>query len=66
MFSFHTFKDQRYWLLFFPFVVFLILFLFFTSNFLAENPLMIIVFLMIYMSLFWGSYHLWKYVGNQN
>lgn len=66
MFSFQTFKDQRYWLLFFPFVFFLILFLFFTSNYLAEKPLMIMLFLMIYTSLFWGSYHLWKYVGNQN
>lgn len=65
MFSFQTFKDKRYWILLFPFIIILLLFSFFASNYFAENPLMIVLFLFLYVTLFWGIYHLWKYVGDE-
>lgn len=65
MFSFQTFKDKRYWILLFPFIIILLLFSFFASNYFAENPLVMVLFLVLYVTLFWGTYHLWKYVGDK-
>ncbi|KZE37087.1 hypothetical protein AV656_10910 [Bhargavaea cecembensis] len=65
MFSFETFKDKRYWILLFPFLIILVGFSVFASNYFAENPLMIFLFLVLDASLFWGIYHLWKYVGDK-
>ena len=40
MFSFQTFKDKRYWILLFPFIIILVAFSVFASNYFIENPLM--------------------------
>lgn len=36
-----------------------------SSNFI-ENPLMAPILLLLNAFLFWGIYHLWKYVGDKN
>ena len=65
MFSFQTFKDKRYWILLFPFIIILVAFSVFASNYFIENPLMGPIFLLLNAILFWGIYHLWKYVGDK-
>ena len=65
MFSFQTFKDKRYWILLFPFIIILVGFSVFASNYFTENPLTLSIFLLLNATLFWGIYHLWKYVGDK-
>jgi len=65
MFSFNTFKDKRYWILLFPFIIILLGVSFFLTAFIADNPLIIIIVLILFAISFWGTYHLWKYVGDK-
>ncbi len=65
MFSFQTFKDKRYWILLFPFIIVLISGSVFGSNYFAENPFMVPILLVLNAILFWGIYHLWKYIGDK-
>ena len=65
MFSFQTFKDKRYWILLFPFIIILVCFSVFAPNYFIGKPLMVPLFLLLNATLFWGTYHLWKYVGDK-
>lgn len=65
LFSFQTFKDKRYWTLLIPFVIILIGVSACASNYFEETPLMAPIFLLLYAMLFWGIYHLWKYIGDK-
>ncbi|MCM3093158.1 MULTISPECIES: hypothetical protein [unclassified Cytobacillus] len=60
MFSFNTFKDLRYWILFFPYVLILIGFVVFSSGYPYAW-----LFVSLYAGVFWGHYHLWKYLDEK-
>lgn len=63
--SFNTFKDKRYWILLIPFISILVLFVFFTPNYILEKPYVSSLSFLIFPSLFWSTYHLWKYFGDK-
>ncbi|WP_080846334.1 hypothetical protein [Cytobacillus gottheilii] len=65
MFSFHTFKDKRYWILLVPYLLVIIGIIIFGSSYFVGRPLMAPVFLLVSATLFWGTYHLWKYIGDR-
>ena len=65
MFSFKTFKDKRYWILLLPFIIILVDFSIFASNYFIANTFIAPLFLFLYAALFWTTYHLWKYYGDK-
>ncbi|REB07073.1 permease [Sporosarcina sp. BI001-red] len=65
MWSFSTFKDKRYWILLIPASIFLILFAFFTPDYILERPFVAPITILASSVLFWSTYHLWKYFGDK-
>lgn len=65
MFSFKTFKDKRYWILLVPYLILLLGVAVFGSNYFSENGFMLPIFMILYGSLFWISYYLWKYLSGK-
>ncbi|ARF18656.1 hypothetical protein SporoP17a_15985 [Sporosarcina ureae] len=65
MFSFQTFKDKRYWILLPPFIVIFVGLSVFASNYFVENPIMVLILLLLNGILFWVTYHSWKYIGDK-
>ncbi|MDA6131593.1 hypothetical protein OSK38_30020, partial [Escherichia coli] len=61
------FKDKRYWILLVPFLIILVCFVVFasTSDFFLEHTSIFPLFTILYVSLFWITYHLWKYFGDE-
>ena len=49
----------------FPFIIILVCFSVFAPNYFIGKPLMVPLFLLLNATLFWGTYHLWKYVGDK-
>ena len=65
MWSFSTFKDKRYWILLIPASIILVLFAVFTPTYILEKPYVLPFSILIFLVLFWSTYHLWKYVGDK-
>lgn len=63
--SFNTFKDIRYWILLFPFIIILILYTYFTPSYILKKPYILALSLFIFPTLFWSTYHIWKYFRNK-
>lgn len=63
--SFNTFKDIRYWILLVPFLIILVLYIYFTPSDFFEKPYISSLSLLIFPTLFWCTYHLWKYIGDK-
>ena len=65
MWSFHTFKDKRYWILLIPSIIISVLFSVFAADYILETPSIALISIIIYIILFWSTYHLWKYFGDR-
>ena len=65
MWSFNTFKDKRYWILLIPAIITLVLFAVFTSDYILEKTYVVPFSMLIFIVLFWSTYHLWKYFGDK-
>ncbi|MFC5734425.1 hypothetical protein [Cytobacillus gottheilii] len=65
MFSFQTFKDKRYWILLLPFLIVYIVVAIFSSGYFTGKPILALLFPFLSVMLFWGTYHLWKYVATK-
>ena len=65
MWSFSTFKDKRYWILLIPSSIILVLFAVFTPEYILEKTYFLPFFVLIFLALFWSTYHLWKYFGDK-
>ena len=65
MWSFSTFKDIRYWILLIPTIIILIVFAFFTPDYILQKPFVTPLTLLAGTVLFWSTYHLWKYSGDK-
>ncbi len=65
MWSFSTFKDKRYWILLIPAIIILILFTFFTPDYILQKPMGAPLIILASPVLFWSTYHLWKYFGDK-
>lgn len=66
MFSFNTFKDKRYWILFLPTLIILVLLGIFSSNIYIFGYInLFLVLMLVLVALFWTIYHLWKYFGDK-
>ncbi len=63
MWSFSTFKDKRYWILLIPAIIILILFVVFIPDYILEKPYVSLILTLIFPTLFWSIYHIWKYFG---
>ena len=63
--SFNTFKDKRYWILLVPFIIILVLYIYFTPSYMLEKPYVSSLSILIFPTLFWSTYHLWKYFGDK-
>ena len=61
MLSFSTVKDKRYLILLILAILILVLFAIFApDNFLGKPYI-----LLIFMTLFWSTYHMWRYFGDK-
>ncbi|VDG97997.1 Uncharacterised protein [Lysinibacillus sphaericus] len=65
MWSFSTFKDKRYWILLIPAIIILILFAFFTPDYILQRPFVAPLTILLSGALFWSTYHVWKYFGDK-
>ncbi|QCR31920.1 permease [Lysinibacillus sp. SGAir0095] len=65
MWSFSTFKDKRYWILLIPAIIILFLFAVFTPDYILEETYGWSFLILIFLVLFWSTYHLWKYFGDK-
>ena len=65
MWSFYTFKDKRYWILLIPAIITLVLFAVFTPVYILEKTYVVPFSMLIFIVLFWSTYHLWKYFGDK-
>ncbi|MBM7663637.1 hypothetical protein JOC25_000093 [Solibacillus kalamii] len=59
--SFNTFKDKRYWILLMPFLITMVLYVYFTPKNVLEKSYVSTLSILIFPTLFWSTYHLWKY-----
>lgn len=62
---FSTFKDKRYWILLIPSIIFLVLFAIFASDYILDRPYITLTLIIIFIALFWSTYHMWRYVGDR-
>ena len=65
MWSFKTLKDKRYWILVIPAITIYILLAIFVPSSILENTPLLLISILIYVSLFWLTYHSWKYFGDK-
>ncbi len=63
--SFNTFKDIRYWILLVPFLIILVLYIYCTPSNFFEKPYVSSLAIFIFPTLFWSTYHLWRYFGDK-
>ncbi|AMO85417.1 hypothetical protein B857_02652 [Solibacillus isronensis B3W22] len=63
--SFNTFKDKRYWILLMPFLITMVLYVYFTPKNVLEKPNVSTLSILIFPTLFWSTYHLGKYFGDK-
>lgn len=63
--SFNTFKDKRYWILLMPFLITMVLYVYFTPKNVLEKSYVSTLSILIFPTLFWSTYHLWKYFGDK-
>lgn len=64
--SFNTFKDKRYWILLVPFIIILVLYIYFTPSYIHEKPYVLALSFFIFPTLFWSIYYIWKYLKKRN
>jgi len=65
MWSFSTYKDKRYWILLITAIIILVLFAVFTPDYILEKTYFVPFSMLIFIVLFWSTYHLWKYFGDK-
>ncbi len=65
MWSFSTFKDKRYWILLIASIFLLILFALFTPDYILQRPIVVLSAIPVSGIIFWSTYHLWKYLGDE-
>lgn len=53
--SFNTFKDKRYWILLVPFIIILVLYIYFTPSYMLEKPYVSSLSILIFPALFWST-----------
>lgn len=63
--SFNTFKDKRYWILLMPFLITMVLYVYFTPKNVLEKSNVSTLSILIFPTLFWSIYHIWKYFGDK-
>lgn len=66
MWSFSTFKDKRYWILLTLAIIILVLFAVLAPDYILEIPNNTPILIIIFIVLFWSTYHIWKYFGDRN
>lgn len=63
--SFNTFKDKRYWILLMPFLITMVLYVYFTPKNVLEKSYVSTLSILIFPTLFWYTYHICKCFGDK-
>lgn len=65
MWNFSTFKGKRYWILLIPAIIISVLFAVFAPDYILERPSITLILTIIFIALFWSTYHMWRYFGDR-
>ena len=61
--SFNTFKDISYWILLVPFIIILVLYIYFTPSYMLEKPYGSSLSILIFSALFWSYIIFGSFLG---
>lgn len=61
-----TFRDRRYWILLILYIIILVLFAVLAPDYILEIPNITAILIIIFIVLFWSTYHIWRYFGDRN